>query len=37
MKIFKQNWTKWKPITIYTYEYQDYILLGKLNLKTNKI
>ena len=37
MKIFKSNWTKWKPITIYTYEYQDCILLGKLNLKNGDV
>jgi hypothetical protein len=37
MKIFKSNWTKWKPITIYCFNYVDFILLAKLNTKNGNI
>lgn len=37
MILFKSKWTKWKPITIYCYEYQDFILLGKLNTKNGDV
>jgi hypothetical protein len=37
MKIFKSNWSKWQPITIYIYEYQDRLILGKINVKTGDI
>ena len=28
----KSNWSNWKPITIYTCDFNDFILLGKINL-----
>ena len=35
--ILKNNWAKFKPITIYTYESVDYLLLGRINLKNGDV
>lgn len=36
--MFKKNkWTKFKPITVYVYEFEDYLLLGRINLKNGDV
>jgi hypothetical protein len=37
MRLFKNNWSKYIPITTYTYRFEDYLVLGKKNNKTGLI
>jgi len=38
MNIFKkEQWTKFKPITVYVYNFEDYLLLGRINLKSGYV
>jgi hypothetical protein len=37
MRLFKNNWSKYIPITIFTHSFEDYLVLGKKNNKTGLI
>ena len=37
MGLFKSKWSKWQPITVYTYSFEDYILLGRINTKNGDV
>jgi len=37
MILFKNNWSKYIPITTYTYSFEEYLVLGKKNNKTGLI
>lgn len=37
MGFFKKKWSKWKPITIYTYSCEDFLLLGRINTKNGDV
>lgn len=37
MGLFKTNWSKWQPITIYTVSFEDFLLLGRINTKNGDV
>ena len=32
--MFFKKYTKWKPITVFTHDFQDFLILGRINKKT---
>ena len=38
MKLFKKTkWTKWMPITVYVYNFEDFVLLGRMDLESGNV